>query len=284
MGWPVAHSHSPEIHQAAMREFNIRGEYILYPVPPMPEGEEALNKLISEMRKGGLHGLNVTIPHKQAVGSFLDEFTDAARKIGAINTIIPRQGSLTGDNTDASGFLADLERVFSWELTRDFEENLGVHPHALVLGAGGAARAVVYALYSSGWSITVAARRIKQAESLISDYPREGNVGSLVATQISPSGLSDLNTEVALVVNATPVGMSPALDNSPWPESLPLPPDAAVYDLVYNPIETRLMRTAREAGLLTANGMGMLVEQAALAFECWTGLSPSRDLLLQQVV
>ena len=284
IGWPVSHSHSPEIHQAAMREFNIRGEYKLYPVPPMPEGEAALDQLISEMREGGLHGLNVTIPHKQAVDNILDELTNEAREIGAVNTIVSRQGSLIGENTDASGFLADLERVFPWELTRDFERKLGNHPHALVLGAGGAARAVVYGLFSSGWSVTVAARRIEQAECLISSFHEREGCGSLDTVHLSAPELSNIKIGVALVVNATPLGMSPDMDSSPWPEKLPLPPAAAVYDLVYNPTETRLMCAAREAGLPTANGMGMLVEQAALAFECWTGLSPSRNMLLEQVV
>lgn len=284
IGWPVAHSHSPEIHLAAMREFNIQGEYRLYPVPPLPEGEVALDELISEIRQGGLHGLNVTIPHKQAVGSFLDELSEVARKIGAVNTIVSRQGTLIGDNTDASGFLADLQRVFSWDLTMGGDEKWESNPHALVLGAGGAARAVVYALLSSGWSVTVAARRIEQADFLISSFGEQGDGGSLAAINLTPSELSNINAEVALIVNATPVGMSPIRDRSPWPEEIPLPSSSAVYDLVYNPIETRLMRAAREAGLSAANGLGMLVEQAALAFECWTGLAPSRDLLLRQML
>ncbi len=284
IGWPVAHSHSPEIHLAAMREFNLRGDYRLYPVKPLPEGQADLTDLISKIRQGELHGLNITIPHKQVVGSFLDEVTDTALKIGAVNTIVQHQGSLIGENTDASGFLADLQRVFSWENIMDGDEKWVGNPHALVLGAGGAARAVVYALNSAGWQVTLAARRIKQAESLISSFHGTASSESLATINLKASELSDLINKITLIVNATPVGMSPDRDRSPWPEGLPLPPSAVVYDLVYNPAETHLMRTAREAGLMAANGMGMLVEQAALAFECWTGLAPSREFLLRKVL
>ena len=284
IGWPVAHSHSPEIHHAAMREFNIRGDYRLYPVKPLPEGQAVLTDLISKIRQGKLHGVNITIPHKQAIGSFLDGLTDTALKIGAVNTIVPRQGSLIGENTDAGGFLADLKRVFSWENIMDGDEKWVVNPHALVLGAGGAARAVVYALFSAGWSVTVAARRIEQAEILKSSFHGIESRGSLSALKLAASELSSLISEITLVVNATPVGMSPDRDRSPWPDNLPLSTSAAVYDLVYNPVETHFMRTAREAGQMAANGMGMLVEQAALAFECWTGLAPSRELLLRQML
>ena len=279
IGWPVAHSHSPQIHLAAMREFQIRGEYQLYPVPPLPEGAASLHEFISALRQGKLHGLNVTIPHKQVVCEIMDVLTETAQEIGAVNTIVYRDGYLIGENTDAPGFLADLGRVFSWEVANG--EKRG--SHAMVLGAGGAARAVVYALWIAGWSVTVAARRIEQAESLISNFRRSGS-GTLSAIHFTSSELSSFKEDLALVVNATPLGMAPDIDRSPWPDQVPLPACAAVYDLVYNPAETRFLRTAREAGLVAANGLGMLVEQAALAFECWTGLSPSRDLLLSQVL
>jgi shikimate dehydrogenase len=280
IGWPVAHSRSPQIHMAAMAEFKVRGEYQLYPVPPLPQGSPALSDLMVALRRGELQGLNITIPHKQVVCDFMDVLTESAHEIGAVNTIIYRDGSLIGENTDAPGFLADLERVFSWKVAKG--EMHG--SHALVLGAGGAARAVVFALWNAGWSVTVAARRVEQAESLISYFDRSRSDGSLSAIHFTPSELSSLKDDLALVVNATPLGMAPDLGRSPWPDQIPLPASAAVYDLVYNPTETRLLHTAREAGLEASNGLGMLVEQAALAFECWTGLSPSRDLLLNQLL
>lgn len=280
IGWPVSHSHSPEIHRAALAEFGLQGEYKLYPVPPLPDGETALKDLLLDVRLGKLKGLNVTIPHKQAVQNLLDELTVVARKVGAVNTIFLRQGRLTGDNTDVRGFLADLARAFSWEITAEGTVVRSDRPHALVLGAGGAARGVVYGLISSGWSVTVAARRIEQAQNLISSFiGQTSGQASLAAICLALPDLSQLARPVELVVNATPLGMVPEIHSSPWPEGIPLPAGATVYDLVYNPVETRLIHFARKTGHQADNGLGMLVEQAALAFECWTGLSPSREAL-----
>ncbi len=280
IGWPVSHSHSPEIHRLALAEFGLQGEYKLYPVPPLPDGEVALKDLLWDIRRGKLHGLNVTIPHKQAVQNLLDELTVVARKVGAVNTIFLRQGRLTGDNTDVRGFLGDLAEAFSWEFTADGTVVRGDRPHALVLGAGGAARGVVFGLISSGWSVTVAARRIEQAQNLVSSFVGQtSDQASLAAICLAVADLSQLGRPVDLVVNATPLGMVPDTQLSPWPQELPLPAGAVVYDLVYNPLETSLIKFARQNGHPAANGLGMLVEQAALAFECWTGLSPSREVL-----
>ncbi len=258
IGFPLVHSLSPVLHEAALQAAGLQGSYSLYPVRPgNPEG---LGELVNCVRSGELTGLNVTIPHKQAVLPLLDMLTPSARVIGAVNTIYSRGRRVIGDNTDAPGFLADLER-FAPRPTS-----------ALVLGAGGAAAAVVYALRARNCRMTVAARRVEQAEQLARRFPR--------TRVISMDGEALARTDANLVINATPVGMYPHTDDSPWPADLAFPAGSMMYDLVYNPAETKLVRTARAAGLRAITGLGMLIEQAVLAFEIWTGYTVAREVLL----
>ena len=142
------------------------------------------------------------------------------------------------------------------------------------MGAGGSARAVIYALLHDGWEVTIAARRLDQAQQLISSFPDH----KLQTTDFAFSNI-DLSN-IFLIVNTTPVGMTPNVDQSPWLEILPFPAGAAIYDLVYNPRETKLVRDARAQGRPATTGLGMLIEQAALAFEIWTGHRPSRETML----
>jgi shikimate dehydrogenase len=265
IGWPLEHSFSPRMHNAALHALNLAGEYRLYLVPPLPSGKVGLAELLDQMRQGKIKGLNVTIPHKQNVIPLVDDLTPAAQAIGAVNMIYTKGKHLVGSNTDAPGYMKDLKRVFP----SLFEKP---EPTALVIGAGGSARAVVYALAQSGWRVAITARRLDQAEEL---------AASLTLDQpacITPLPLHEiaLTGQYALVVNTTPLGMFPNIGASPWPSSMPFPAGAAVYDLVYNPPETALLRAARDAGLPTANGLGMLFEQAAAAFETWTGLPAPR--------
>ncbi len=291
IGYPVEHSLSPRIHQAALEALGMAGEYHLYPVPPLPEGKTALEELMQGLRRGQMDGLNVTIPHKQAIMPYLDALTDAARAIGAVNTLYIQAGRLIGDNTDADGFRFDLQpRLGRWEGER----------RALVLGAGGSARAVVYALLHGAWQVAVTARRIEQSLSLVnhfrqtmSDRPEAvaGSRSGAVSLEVVPfteQGISDFlahtpASENILIINATPVGMEPALDDYPLPGKPPLPGGAFVYDLIYCPAETALIRSARAQGLPAWNGLGMLVEQAALAFERWTGKPAPRGVMYAAV-
>jgi shikimate dehydrogenase len=283
IGYPLGHSLSPQIHAAALHALRISGEYRLYPVPPDPRyffhGEMkeqfTLDDLLGQMRAGMIHGLNVTIPHKQNVIPLLDELTPAARTIGAVNTIFMRDDKLVGDNTDAPGFWADLQRlVVSGQRVARSEVKI---PHsALVLGAGGSARAVVYALLTHGWQVAITARRLEQA-TILRDQLSAINDRLSVVDSVHRS----LNTDrYSLLVNTTPVGMHPHEDTCPWPAEIPLPKGAAIYDLVYNPRETLLVRRAREIGSPATTGLGMLVEQAALAFERWTGVKAPRDEMM----
>jgi len=282
IGYPLGHSLSPRLHTAALQALGLPGEYHLYPLAPGPELQPALNALLERMRRGELHGLNVTIPHKQAVVPLLDECSPAAEAIGAVNTIVARHGRLIGDNTDAPGFLADLRRAFP---------RLSASGDALMLGAGGAARAVIYALATAGWRVHAAARRPEQAHALVAGLYRAIPPGlpagapadaSLHALALGASALAGLPT-LSLVVNTTSAGMAPDTALDPWPADAPFPTAAVLYDLVYNPPETALMRRAAQAGLAVTNGIGMLVEQAALAFERWTGLEAPRKTMWQAV-
>ena len=240
--------------------------------------------MLQRVRREEITGLNVTIPHKQKVIELLDELTPAAQAIGAVNTIYMRDNKLIGDNTDAPGFLSDLKKFLTTETPRHGEFN------ALILGAGGSARAVVYALLNDGWTISLCARRIEQAQQLADSFANYQFSRSIPLESITIYHLSNLQTNLrspvsnlSLVVNTTPLGMSPNIDQSPWPDNFPFPPHAAIYDLVYNPRETKLVRDARAHGLPAKTGLGMLIEQASLAFEIWTGCHPSREIMRTSV-
>ena len=264
IGYPLGHSLSPKIHAAALSACGLQGSYSLFPIPP--EDKQGLKDLLARVRAGEITGLNVTIPHKQNVIELMDELTPTAKTIGAVNTIYLRNGNLVGDNTDAPGFLADLKQFLNSSFTI---------PHsALVLGSGGSARAVVYALLYDGWDVTIAARRIEQAQQLSQSFGKYDLRLSTFDLQL---------TTFNLIVNTTPLGMAPNIEDSPLPENIVLSPKTVIYDLIYNPRETKLVKDARAQGLSATTGLGMLIEQAALAFEKWTGAKADRDAMQKAV-
>jgi shikimate dehydrogenase len=273
IGWPVSHSFSPAMHNAAAAALGMNWVYL-----PLPVRSDDVESALSGLSALGFHGVNVTVPHKQAVIPFLDIIEDGARVIGAVNTILinldPVENGdtwqLTGYNTDWLGFLADLETLKVDVNRRD----------CLVLGAGGSARAIVYGLAQAGARVHVLARRLTQATQLATDFND--------ICRVQAGSLSDLADYVAdlqapLVVNTTPLGMTPNIDRSIWPDHLPFPAGAFVYDLVYNPIETRFMQQARASGRGTSNGLGMLIHQGAIAFELWTGQKPDIQIMKQTI-
>jgi shikimate dehydrogenase len=274
VGYPLGHSLSPKIHRTAFNHCGIEGIYTLFSIHSTNTKE--LNCLIGKIRSEDITGLNVTIPYKQTIISLLDDLTPRAENIGAVNTIYLKNNKLIGDNTDAPGFLAHVYALLSMEAKKS-----KIIKKALVLGAGGAARAVVYSLVSDGWDVIVAARRIKQAQALIEQFP--GHQSKLTGFALQPDVLRSILPDMRLVINATPVGMSPNIDESPWPKGVSFPHQAIFYDLVYNPRETKFVLDARAAGLQASTGLGMLVEQAALAFEIWTGYNVPRATLLSAV-
>lgn len=271
VGFPLEHSLSPLLHTAALKAVELKGKYLLYPI--MPADKQGLNTLLARFRRGEIHGLNITIPHKQTVIPLLDELTPTAKAIRAVNTIFKKDGLLFGDNTDAEGFMNDLKKMLRHTTGGT----------ALVLGAGGSARAVVYALLSIGWNVVIAARRKDQADALVSSMKSKTNNVLLRSILLGIEEINPILEQIRLVVNTTPVGMSPHSEFSPWPKNLSLPDDAIVYDLVYNPRQTCFVREALTAGLCAQSGLGMLVEQAALAFSIWTGHVPPRDIMFAAV-
>ena len=272
IGYPLGHSLSPKIQSAALRACGLEGDYLLFPIHP--DDRQALEDLLSRVRIGEIQGLNVTIPHKQNVIPYLDELTPTARAIGAVNTIYLREDKLIGDNTDAPGFLIDLKRFLGNRKSQT--EN---RKSSIVLGAGGSARAVAYALLNDGWDVTLVVRRIEQAHQLALSFS-EYEIHTLHYESLI---LYPSRQAFSLLVNTTPVGMTPNIDESPWPEDVDFPPHAAIYDLVYNPRETKLVRDACSQGRPATTGLGMLIEQAALAFEIWTGHRPPRDVMFDAV-
>jgi len=277
-GYPLSHSLSPQLHTAALKACGLHGDYSLFPIAP--DDMQGLKDLLNRVRAAEITGLNVTIPHKQNVIEFLDELTPVAKVIGAVNTILLKDKKLIGDNTDAPGFLSDLKKNLADSPSPILGEGLGVREKsAIIFGAGGSARAVVYALLYDGWKVTIASRRIEQAQQLASSLSHY----RLQLTGLTLRSLQSLISNLVLIVNTTPLGMTPNTDQSPLPENLSLPSNAFVYDLVYNPRETKLVRDARAQGLSATTGLGMLLEQAALSFELWTGCKPPSDVLRDAV-
>jgi shikimate dehydrogenase len=271
IGYPVGHSLSPKIQTAALKACELEGDYSLFPI--QPEDKQGLRDLLNRVRTGEIRGLNVTIPHKQNVIKFMDELTPTAKAIGAVNTIYLCKDKLIGDNTDAAGFLADLKKFIG-------NRELEIGKSILVLGAGGSARAIVYDLLNDGWKISIASRRMEQAQELALSFPKyKSRITVHKLQNLSTLQLSAFN----LIVNTTPLGMAPNIDQSPWPQEMDFP-NAMIYDLVYNPRETKLVKDASAKGLSATTGLGMLIEQAALSFEIWTGCNPPREILYNSVV
>jgi shikimate dehydrogenase len=280
VGWPLGHSLSPAIHAAALEAAGLEGHYRLFPCPNGLEGDSQVNHLLNRLRGGELNGLNVTIPFKQTVLGWADELTPFARLVGAVNTLFLREGKLVGDNTDGPGLLKDLTQPLSGA---PLIKPPGSGKTVLILGAGGAARSAAAVLASFGMKVFVAARNIRQAKDMVEKEEiapnRQSKQGLIAPISLDVESLFRLTP--ALIVNATPLGMFPDVNASPWPSELPFPPGAAVYDMVYNPLETALLRDARASGLTAVNGLGMLVEQAALSFEIWTGAQASRPAMYE---
>ena len=269
IGWPIGHSVSPAMHNAAAAALGLDWAYLPLPVRP-----EALPLALGGLAALGLRGVNVTVPHKAAVLPYLDAVYPVAQVIGAVNTIVVGDGRLTGFNTDWSGFLADLADLGLALSGRD----------CVVLGAGGSARAVVYALATAGGRVTVLSRRPEQAAQLVTELGEGLPEATLTAGPLSVAAEIAGGVYHPVIVNTTPLGMVEAnAALSPWPEA-PLPADAFVYDLVYNPPLTPLLQQAQAAGARSANGLGMLVNQAAEAFELWTNHAPDRDVMRRAVI
>lgn len=270
IGHPVGHSFSPAMHNAAAAALGLNIAYVPLPVRP-----EQLPDALRGLAALGFRGINVTVPHKEAVMSHLNAVFPATRTIGAVNTVVIGDGHLTGFNTDWSGFLSDLESHRLALYGRD----------CLVLGAGGSARAVVYALLRRGSRVTALARRPEQVQRLATELGRAfPGAAAVTVGSLDDAPRVAAHLDEPILINTTPLGMTGEyLDLSPWPDDAPFPPGSFIYDLVYNPRETRFMTQARAAGRRAANGLGMLVAQAAEAFEVLTGHRPDPAVMRRAV-
>lgn len=253
MGWPIAHSRSPRIHGHWLAEYGIDGAYVPLAIRP-----EHLAEAFSALPKVGFRGWNITLPHKEAALQLVDTRTPAADRIGAVNTVtVQTDGSLSGDNSDAFGFIAHLaQSAPDWPRQRP----------AVVLGAGGAARAICFALLEAGVpEIRLTNRTPARAESLAA---ANGAAVRAVAWTERESALEG----AGLLVNTTSLGMH---GQPPLEMRLDaLPADAVVNDIVYVPLETPLLAEARGRGLHAVDGLGMLLHQARPGFERWFGHRP----------
>ncbi|WP_211745537.1 shikimate dehydrogenase [Paenibacillus sp. Marseille-Q4541] len=254
MGDPIAHSKSPAMHQIALQETGLQGSYV--PLHVSPEGLDAAVRGIKAM---GFRGVNVTIPHKVEIMAFMDELDDSAKLIGAVNTVVHEEdGRLIGYNTDGIGYVRSLKE----EAVSSIEGK-----HIVVIGAGGAARGIVYALLlESPASVTILNRTVERAEMIASDFKSMGQVQGL-ATGDSQQVL--LRSDI--VINTTSVGMHPNLHETPI-DPADLPEGIVVSDLIYNPLETKLLSIAKEKNCVIHGGLGMFVYQGAIAFEHWFGI------------
>jgi shikimate dehydrogenase len=262
IGWPVEHSLSPAMHNAAFDALGLNWRYVPLSVPP-GRVEAAVHGLAAL----GFRGANVTVPHKQAVIPALDIIDSSAQTLGAVNTLIVRRdedrtSTIAGHNTDSQGFVGALQQG-------GFEPEGG--SRAVVVGAGGSARAVVFGLLWSGTrEITVLNRTLGRAQALVFDLGEQhGWASRLRALPLTPQALIESARAADLLVNTTSLGMWPQVNGSIWPEDVPVPSHLTVFDLVYNPLETRLLRQTRQSGARGIDGLGMLVRQGALAFGMW---------------
>ena len=262
IGYPVSHSLSPAMHNAAFQSLGMTDwHYDAMEIPP-----DIVRHGVSEPRQHGYIGINITIPHKQAVMRYCKP--DAlARAVGAVNTIDFRTD--IGTNTDVPGLIEDLQA-----------HNVPLKGETvIVLGAGGAARAAVYGLWQAGAQVIVVNRTPEKAQAMLTELTISGGVLNVGVLSMAEA----LNASASLIVNSTPVGMYPHTDASPWSEDLPFPEGITVYDMIYRPAKTRLMAQAEAHGGRAIGGLGMLVRQGAAAFEIWTGRPAPLDVMFAAV-
>ncbi|MDH5795825.1 MAG: shikimate dehydrogenase [Candidatus Bathyarchaeota archaeon] len=266
IGDPVEHSLSPSIQNAAFRSLGLDYVYVVLRV-----SKESLEDAILGMRGLGFRGLNVTMPHKIDVIRHLDELDETARNVGSVNTILNRNGLLIGYTTDGIGALRALRHN-------------GVDPSGkkiVLLGAGGASRSVSFTLAKEASEIIILNRTVEKAERLANDLTfLLGDEAKVRAEGLSDGNLRKESMDADILVNATSIGMHPKEEETPVDRHF-LRSKLVVFDLVYEPFETRLLREAREVGARTLDGLTMLVHQGAASFEIWTGVSAPIEVLMK---
>ena len=268
IGYPLAHSISPAFQQAALDHLGIDARYELWETE-----REALAERVAGIRSPDCLGANVTVPHKELVVPMLDEIDPLAARIGAVNTIVNRDGRLCGYNTDMTGF------------ARALREEGGFDPsgaHVVLLGAGGAGRAATMALIQGkAASITIADVMPERAQRLVDDLGRQGET-PLRSVAAAKDSLAAVLSGCQLLVNCTPIGMRHSKEQHDLPMQPELiHPDMLVFDIIYNPFETRFLAEAKRRGARTLGGLPMLVYQGAASFELWTAEEPPLDVMFK---
>ncbi len=262
IGAPIEHSMSPLIHNDAFHQKGYNAHYQAFHVEP-----KNLKEAVVGMRALGVSGFNVTIPHKEAIIPLLDEVDDAAGRIGAVNTVVNRDGILFGYNTDGRGYVEALKEITSLSNKR-----------ILIIGAGGAARAIFYTLaQEEGIQVDLYNRTASKSADLIHEFSL-GHLAQTISLDEAIERLGDYD----VVVQTTSVGMFPKTDESPVPLKK-IKQGAVFSDIIYNPYETKLLKDAKVLGAVTQNGVHMFAYQAALAFEHWTGHLPDTDRMKKLV-
>lgn len=264
IGDPIEHSLSPVMHNEAFKQAGIQGSYEKVRVT-----SDELPSFMNELKESDYAGCNVTIPHKVAVIPLLDEIDQEAERIGAVNTVVNKNGKLIGYNTDGKGFLLGLNEKISRPIS---EMNI------LLIGAGGAARSIAHALLKENPKKLFIANRSVERLSLLTE--------DLNDICVKPLSLKDAEDELSsfdVLINTTNAGMHPDIESMPI-QLAQLKNEAVVCDIVYNPLKTKWLQTAEEKGAVTDNGVSMLVMQGAMAFEKWTGTFPDTKKMKQAVI
>ncbi len=267
LGDPIEHTKSPFIHNTLFKQFNINAIYI-----PIHVNEAYLENAINGLKAQNISGFNVTVPHKKSIIKYLDDISNDALLMGAVNTVKNIQGRLKGYNTDAEGFVRD----FKDGLDTDFKGK-----RVMLFGAGGTARALAVKLASEGIEHLTLVNRTEQNAKNISELIKN-NYGS-IASYILPDSpsLFDRMSQSHIIINTTPAGMSTYLDSAPFNIDYIFDKNQVVYDVVYSPEKTKFLLQAESYGCKTRNGFGMLINQGVSAFEIWTGKLVSRQMAME---
>ncbi|MCL7390589.1 MAG: shikimate dehydrogenase [Thaumarchaeota archaeon] len=259
IGHPVKHSISPQLHNSAFKHLGLNIVYLSFDIE-----SRYLRRAVEGLKSLNVVGFNVTIPYKVAIIKLLDVLDSTAKETRAVNTVVLKNNELIGYNTDVEGIKRSL-----------LDSRNTLDGRALIIGAGGAARAAVVALKNLGIKeIVIANRRIWRAAALVRIF----KMNDLEMKSVSLAEVGRYSRTSSIIINATPIGMWPRQDETPL-SSNDIPGNSTVLDLVYNPLKTKLLEEAEKAGAETINGLKPLIEQAVKSFELWTGLHPPRDIL-----
>ncbi len=265
IGNPVAHSKSPLMHNGLFEHYGLNNRYLAFDVD-----SSQLRETVIGIRAFKIKGMNVTIPHKVKIMEYLDDISQEAREIGAVNTIVNDNGKLIGYNTDGDGYVRSLIEETNIKLPGK---------RVLIIGAGGAARAISYALAKNNiQAFIIANRNMKNAMEMVERLGKDS-----IVTAIHLDDMKAYLKDADVIINTTSIGMSPDIDQSPIDAEF-IQSKHVVSDIIYNPLKTKLLKDAASKGAAIHSGLGMFIYQGAIAFEKWTGIAPNVKLMKEIVL